>query len=340
MRALLIKTSSFGDVIHTFPAISDALTALPDLRLDWVVEPAFADIAALHPGVARIIPVSMRALRSPTPDRLRAWLSGVRVMRGDAYDAVIDAQGLLKTLPLTLLARGTSHGFDQSSARESWAALAYRQRHHVARQQHAIERTRALLAAALGYMLPLSAPVFGIAAGGSLAPARHREVVLVPATSWSSKLWALASWRELAALLAAQDYHVIVPAHGEAERGRAEHIVAAIPNTEILPPMALAELARRIAGAAGMVASDTGLAHLGAALGVPTLTLYGPTAPGLTGTIGRRAVNLAATSETCVHLPCLDRQCRRVGASASSPCLSTITPANVASRLARLMAPD
>jgi heptosyltransferase-1 len=39
---------------------------------------------------------------------------------------------------------------------------------------------------------------------------------------------------------------------------------------------------------------DTGLAHLAAALGTPQLTLYGPTLPQLTGTIGARQLWLSS----------------------------------------------
>jgi hypothetical protein len=49
MRVLLIKTSSMGDVIHSLPAITDAARAIPGLRLDWVVEEGFADLAGRHP---------------------------------------------------------------------------------------------------------------------------------------------------------------------------------------------------------------------------------------------------------------------------------------------------
>ena len=337
MRALLIKTSSFGDVVHTLPAISDAVAASPGLTFDWVLEPPFAPIAALHPGVARVIPLSMRSLRQPSIKHLRSWLSAVGALRADAYDVVIDAQGLLKSAPLALLARGPSHGFDRSSAREGWASLIYGRRHHVARDQHAIQRTRMLFAAALDYSLPNSPPVFGIRKNEAPASNANRDVFLVHATSWSSKLWALDAWRELAILLTGQGYHVVVPAHGEAERQRAAWIVSAIADSEILPPMALGALAGRIASARAMVACDTGLAHLGGALGVPTLTLYGPTAPALTGTAGARVLNLALGTDACVHSPCLSRQCRRTNNDQTSPCLHMITPKTVFSRLLQLM---
>ena len=44
MHVLIVKTSSMGDVLHTLPALTDAMNALPDIRFDWVVEEGFSQI--------------------------------------------------------------------------------------------------------------------------------------------------------------------------------------------------------------------------------------------------------------------------------------------------------
>src|SRR5690606_23720326 len=63
VRVLLVKTSSMGDVIHTLPALTDAMMALPDIQFDWVVEEAIAAIPAWHPAVDRVIPIALRRWR-------------------------------------------------------------------------------------------------------------------------------------------------------------------------------------------------------------------------------------------------------------------------------------
>lgn len=55
MRILLIKTSSLGDIIHTFPALTDAQSAIPNIRFDWLVEEGFTELPVLHPAVDRVI---------------------------------------------------------------------------------------------------------------------------------------------------------------------------------------------------------------------------------------------------------------------------------------------
>ncbi len=166
MRVLIVKTSSLGDVIHTLPALTDAARALPGIRFDWVVEEGFAEIPRWHPAVERVIPVAVRRWRKHP---LRAWRSGewrafTAAIHAERYDAVIDAQGLLKSAWLARHAHGPLHGLDRRSAREPLASLFYRHRHAVAWGRHAVLRVRELFARALGYALP---------AGRGDAPAGH-----------------------------------------------------------------------------------------------------------------------------------------------------------------------
>ena len=61
---LFIKTSSLGDVVHHMPAVTDPRRHLPDARLSWVVEEAYAPLARLHDAVDEVIPVAARRWRA------------------------------------------------------------------------------------------------------------------------------------------------------------------------------------------------------------------------------------------------------------------------------------
>ena len=61
---LFIKTSSLGDVIHHMPAVSDARRHMPQARIGWVVEEAFAPLVRLHRAVDSVIPVASRRWRA------------------------------------------------------------------------------------------------------------------------------------------------------------------------------------------------------------------------------------------------------------------------------------
>lgn len=337
MRILVVKTSSLGDVIHTLPAVSDAARAIPGLAVDWVVERDFAAVCGWHPAVARVIPVALRAWRRRP---FASWRAGeprafFASLRAHDYDAVIDAQGLLKSAALAVRARGPRHGLGFGAAREGVAALAYRHRHMIPKGWHAIRRTRALFAAALGYPAPEGEPDYGLdRARVPRAELQRPYVLLLHGTTWATKQWPVARWRALAGLARDAGLAVYLPAHGADERARAETIAAGIGS--VLPPGDIAAAGGAIAGAAGVVAVDTGLAHLAAALGVPAVTLYGATSPALTGTWGANQLRHAATGLPCI--PCRQRICAVTGKAEPPPCLDSIAPAETWTALAPLLA--
>ncbi|MDW8468597.1 MAG: lipopolysaccharide heptosyltransferase I [Burkholderiales bacterium] len=296
-RILFVKTSSLGDVVHNCPAASDVARRLPDATIDWVVEEAFAEVVRLHPAVARAIPVAIRRWRR-TPFLPATWseiAAFARALRAAPYDCVIDAQGLLKSAFVARLARGPRHGFDRASAREPLAARFYDAVHAVSPALHAVERNRRLAACALGYAAD-GACDYGLVASGEppFAPARPYAVLLTM-TSRADKLWPEERWRALGQALAARGIVPVLPWGSERERARAERIATALPGAIVPPRLALSALARLIARARCAIGVDTGLTHLAAALGVPTLGLYCGSDPARTGLYGgRRAQNLGA----------------------------------------------
>ena len=291
MRVLIVKTSSMGDVLHTLPALTDAARAIPGIRFDWVVEEGFAQIPSWHENVDRVIPVAIRRWRKawfsdPVKAERRAFRHAVQA---EQYDAIIDAQGLVKSAALvTRLAHGIKHGMDWQSAREPLASLFYNRRHHIAKQQHAVERTRELFARSLGYAKPETQ--------GDYAIARHFPnsrshstpyAVFLHATTRDDKHWPESHWRDLIGLLANSGLQIKLPWGAPHEEARAKRLAEGYDFVEVLPRMSLERVAQVLAGARCVVSVDTGLSHLTAALDRPNITLYGPTDPGLIGGYGK-----------------------------------------------------
>jgi heptosyltransferase-1 len=301
---LFVKTSSLGDVVHNCPAVSDAARALPGVEIDWVVEEPFAGIARMHRAVRRVIPVAVRrwraALWKPSVwSEIGAWR---RALRAERYDVVVDTQSLVKSALLSALALGTRHGLDGASAREWLASRFYDVRHAVPRGLHAVERNRQLAAASLGYELNTPAEY------GLRAPAgeKARYVVLLTMTSRADKLWPETRWIELARELRMA---AMLPWGSAAERARAERIAAAVGGT-VPKRLSIEELARLFVNAHSVVGLDTGLTHLAAALGVPTVGIYCGSDPALTGLYGApRAKNVGAVGRA----PEVDEVLRMLG---------------------------
>lgn len=280
MRLLLVKTSSLGDVIHALVPLTDAARALPGLRCDWLVEEAYADIPAWHPAVQRVIPCAVRRWRKAPGRTLRSgeWAAFRQELRREAYDLVLDAQGLLKSAFLATRARGPVAGRTFRSAREGLASLFYDYRVPVSLARTEVEQLRELFALALGYEVPAAPAAFGLDAGRFAAPAGAPYVLFLHGAAWPTKLWPEDRWQALGRELQARGLRVLLPHGSAAERATAERIAAACGG-EVLPPLPIRELAPRIAGARFVVGLDTGLTHLAVALGVRTVTLYGPSVP-------------------------------------------------------------
>lgn len=312
MRVLLIKTSSLGDVVHTLPALTDARRAIPGIQFDWVVEEGFAEIPAWHPAVAQVIPVAIRRWRKNLLQTLRTgeWRRFKARLRETRYDLVIDAQGLLKSAWLTRYVKAPVAGLDRDSAREPMASRFYDRRYTVPRDQHALERVRQLFAQALGYALPQAIGDYGLDRAQLAAPGEEPYLLFLHGTTWPSKHWPEAYWRELAERMSAFGWAIRLPWGNAEEKARAERIADGIAGASVLPRLNLGGVAKVIAGARACVAVDTGLGHLAAALDVPSISLYGPTLPGRVGAYGRSQVHLCATGPNAGkgnrHIPCFD----------------------------------
>lgn len=317
-----------GDLIHTLPAVTDAAAAIPGVRFDWVAEESFAEIPAWHPAVERVIPVAIRRWRRGW---INSWRSGEiwcfrKDLRQQEYDLIIDAQGLYKSAVLARMARGVTVGLDADSAREPGAARFYRRGIRVARDMHAIERVRSLFAQSLGYTKPETDLDYGISVN-SLSSPDNPYLVFLHGTTWTTKLWPLEYWVELAGTAASHGYNIYLPWGSEEEQERAQQIIRQSGNGDLFPRLTLSEMAKYLAGATGVVGVDSGLAHLAAALSTPAVTLYGPTRTELTGARGRLQTNLQADFECA---PCMRKECDFQGASAVIPaCFGRLPPVDV-----------
>lgn len=328
-KILIIKTSSMGDVIHTLPALTDALAVHPQLQFDWVVEKSFQEIPAWHKAVAHVIPLQLRQWRK-TPFKSfmsEDFKSFVKAIRKERYDYVIDAQGLVKSAWLTRLAHGTAAGFNWRSAREKYASIFYQKTTSTDWNKHAVVRMRQLFADILNYPMPTTAPDYGIDASKLPAMTYQDHCVFLHGTTWETKHWPEQYWCDLAKEVSPHFKQILLPWGNEAELTRAQTIATHAPNAIVLPKMALKELAAILAQAKLVYAVDTGLGHLAAALHTPTISLFGATNPTLTGAYGKEQYHLAAQF-TCA--PCLKRQCQHADYQPNfMPCYKTVTPNRV-----------
>ncbi len=294
LRILIVKLSSLGDVVHAMPAVQDLLAAHPDARVDWVVESAFVPLVERCKGVGRVIACDLRRWRkTPLSASTRhEWAVFKAALNQYHYDLVIDLQGLSKSALVSWLARTTPEGRRVAMANQTdgsgyeaptrWVAdQAVRLEPHV----HAVQRSREVCAAALGYTV--EGPVrFGLQTHDNVLPPplpgqdinpfvpRKPMVALVHGTSRADKQWPQADWLALGQRLNHSGFSVVLP-HGNAqERATSEAIAAALDDARVWPALGLDALIDTMARCAGVVGVDSGLSHIAVALGLPHVQIY------------------------------------------------------------------
>jgi heptosyltransferase I len=314
MKILIVKLSSLGDVVHAMPAVQDIRRALPGAVIDWVVEPGFAPLVRRCKGVRRVIVCNQRQWRkAPFAAATRQAFAAFKAeLQAEAYDAVIDLQGLTKSALVARLAYLSPQGQRYALANRTdgsgyeaptrWLADVAVQ---VTQHSHAVARSRELCAKALGYGqsdLAFDNEYYGLYAPGEYVKLAIKtgvsggEVALVHGTSRADKLWPEAHWVALGQRLAQAGFGLALP-HGNGEElARSQRIAQALhdlgPGVEarvqVWPRLPLDALTDAFAHTAGVIGVDSGLSHIAVALDLPHVQLYNVDTAWRTGPNGAR----------------------------------------------------
>ena len=295
MRVLVVKISSLGDVIQTLPVLHDMRVHEAGITIDWVVEEAFAPLLQVVQGIETIIPIAQRRwrLRPFAPDTVEQKRRFRDAIRQHPYDAVIDFQGLVKSALVARQARLTRQGHRYTYANASelcgyeWPVRYMVDRPvPMDRRVHAVRRYRLLAARSLGYELD----DLRWRVDWTFAPpeASSNDVLLAHGTTRADNEWPEASWAEIGRRLVAQGFRIVLPQSGAIEQLRVERIAALIgPGVELLPPMKLDALARRMAACRAVIGVDSGLSHLAVALDLPHVQIFSQPRAWRAGPVGR-----------------------------------------------------
>ena len=301
MKILIVKLSSLGDVVHAMPAAQDLRQVFAQAQIDWVVEPAFAPLLRCCSGLRRVIECDLRRWRrAPLAAGTRtAWRAFCADLQSEAYDRVLDLQGLSKSALVAWLARLAPGGQRVALANRTDGSSYEAPSRWVADQAlllpkriAAVDRSRALCAKALGYQVP-GALSFGLLAQPSsaaqdraqasppLSPGRvvtpwlgPRVVVLVHGSSRADKQWSVAAWRALGQRLIDSGFSLALPHGNDAEEQQARQIARGLSAAHVWPRQGLDALSDAMAGCAGVVGVDSGLSHIAVALGLAHVQIY------------------------------------------------------------------
>jgi len=304
-KILLVKLSSLGDVLHNLPIVWDLRKRLPDAQIDWIVEEAYVPL--LEPlkttdafrGIDRIIPLSFRSWRKNllSINSWREFFAMKMLLQAITYDVVIETQGLIKSGLVCALAKKTKDAVvsgignaTEHSGYEPMARMFYTQSVYVPIQCHAIDRSRRVMCSAFDWPLidwrseppffyprefveqlaPLQIEGLGKQPNGVAVP----YVVCFHSTARAAKGWPSESWIELGKALASQGYQILFPWGSQEEMKISTFMASQVPGAFVPRAFSIQEAYQLVAHAALTIGVDTGLTHLAATLGKPTIEIY------------------------------------------------------------------
>jgi lipopolysaccharide heptosyltransferase III len=256
MDILFVTATRIGDAALSTGLLGYLIERYPAARLTIAAGPLAAPLFEAVPRLERLIVISKRRFSLH-------WLGLYRAIAGRRWDLVVDLRG--STL--------------------AWL-LSARERRVMAKGDKHENRVRQL--AHLFDLDPPPSPRLWCApaherAADALVPAGEPVLAIGPASNWRGKQWRAERFAELArrltapeGLLAGARVAVMAAAH---ERAQAGPLLAAIPPGRIIDLIGRTDLLTASAvlrRASLFIGNDTGLMHIAAASGAPTLGLFGP----------------------------------------------------------------
>jgi heptosyltransferase-1 len=281
LKALVVRLSAIGDVVHTLPAA--AALRREGWSVGWAVEPLSRVLLDKNPAVDEV-----QGLPAARRFRLGDARSALAALRHTRYDLALDFQGLWKSAAWARLSGARRVlGYARPWRREPASALLVSERVPLPPEAvHVIDKNLALLRGigidAVGtrqFPLPDTAAEASRVDHELRASGLRDFVVLNPGGGWVSKLWPAERFGALAVKLRDRGLPAVVT-WGPGEESLADRVVAASGGiaTRCFPTTLLeyVEIARR---SRLVVAADTGTLHLACAIGTPVVGLFGPTDP-------------------------------------------------------------
>jgi ADP-heptose:LPS heptosyltransferase len=287
-KILVVQLRRVGDVVFTLPVLRVLRENFPGAEIDFLVEKPSDQLVALNPYVSRVLVYE--------PGRALHW---IREVRRQAYDWVLDFHSNGRTLVLTYFSKAPLRVAFKGPVTRNWV---YDLLVESTDQKYLVEQKldflRALSLKIHEWSWDLKVPEKERRWAGSWmtsqvppAASKFKWVGIAPASRRATRAWIPERFAQVARNLNRQSRHVLF-LWGPGEEGYVEQIarrIAALAPRETLgeheglsllaPRATLLELAGLISNCHAVLAVDNGPKNIAVALGVPTVTIDGPTNP-------------------------------------------------------------
>ncbi len=324
-RILVVKPRAIGDVLLSTAVLPNLRREFKDARIDFLVESFASPVLQGNPLIDDVVMYDTRHESS---------LSIISKVRRNRYDLVIDLFGNPRTAIITMLSRAKYRvGFPFK-----WRRLAYNiivpprsgSVHNVEFNLDALRR--------IGIPVETQSPSFFLdseseafasdfISTGNLTPGNF--ITFNIGGGWAIKRWPTEKFVELSKMISSTIHQPVVVLYGPSEEKEAESICSS-SGAIIAPQTSLKQMGAILKASRLLVTNDSGPMHIAAALGVPTLAIFGPTSPRLQGPYGN--ISEIVRNE---KLDCLG--CNLTKCPIGNLCMKELKPATVFEHLLKLI---
>lgn len=298
-RILIVKLGSIGDIVHTLPVLRTLRARFPKAFIAWAVEEKLADLLYENADLDEIIIISTKRWRKNLSfSTLSEVMETVRNLRERSFDLVFDFQGLIKSGVVSFLTGAKDRaGFSRKDCREKANALfTNRKARPFIQTGHVVDKNLSLLKKlridkfATEFSLKSSPEAKASISSfcDSNSDFFQKPIAAInPGVGFPTKQWALDRFAKIADRVFRELNLNILLTWGPGEKEKVEEIASQMEeNSLIAPPTTILESIALYQKLDLFIGGDTGPLHICAALGVPTVSIFGPTDPARNGAYG------------------------------------------------------
>jgi lipopolysaccharide heptosyltransferase II len=296
-KLLVIKLRAVGDVILSTATLPNLRAAFPGATIDFLVEQSCRDVVEGNDRIDNVIVFS------------KTGMNGARILldlRRAKYDMVIDLFGNPRSALMTFASRARYRvGYDFRGRSYAYNILVKPRGAEVHNVEFNLDALRRI-----GVSVTTKSPYFPLAeADREFARLETEKLGLTgrlvigfnPGTNRPAERWPAERFAELGALIAGRLAARICVFWGPGEKPLADAIAGRIGEAAVVaPPTSLKQLGAMFERCSLVVSNDTGPMHIAAALGVPTVGIFGPVNPLLQGPWGEKARYVRKDELTCL----------------------------------------
>ena len=297
-KILIIKLSALGDVVHTLPVLRTLRQEYPKAYIAWIIEERYQELIAKNPDIDEVISIRTKTWRKNWDlNTFREILLSIKNIRSKKFDVVLDLHGLVKSSAIALLSGARLKvGFHKNNCKEKISSIFTNKKapymedgiHIVDMYLNLIKKSLNIQKESKQFLLPEGQEKKNEDFFKNQPELTSKPIIGInPGAGFESKLWKLERFTQLADRITAEMGYSILLTWGPGEEQKVRQIAASMQHKSwIAPATSIQESIGLYKRLKLLVSCDSGPLHICAALGIPTVSLFGPTDPKRNGAYG------------------------------------------------------